>query len=166
ERKLDQMVRENPLRFEFYERYKKIIKEYNEGKNLENTQRAFDKLNEFIKDLSQEEQRAMRENLGDQEVLAIFDLLREGKELTKDELKEVKKVALKTLNGLKEEKLKVERWRESRQAKAKVKSSIYDSLLWLPENAYTDDEVSQKTVAVYQHIYSNYFGGGKSVYRH
>ncbi|BDD13117.1 DEAD/DEAH box helicase (plasmid) [Fulvitalea axinellae] len=164
ERKLEHMLRENPLRVSFYERYKKIIREYNEGKDLENTQRSFDKLHEFIKDLHLEEQRAVREQVGDQEVLAVFDLLLEGKELNAEERNKVKEVASKTLDILKGEKLKIDRWRESREAKAKVKSSIYDQLLWLPERSYTDEDVSLKAMAVYQHVYSSYHGGGRSVY--
>jgi type I restriction enzyme R subunit len=73
------MLKENPLRLEFYERYKEIIAEYNQGKTLENTVKAFENLNEFVKDLTLEEQRAVRENLKDQETLAIYDLLREEK---------------------------------------------------------------------------------------
>ena len=65
--------------------------------------RAFENLNEFIKDLTVEEQRAVRENLEDQEALAIFDLLREGKELEGKDLKQVKKVARETLDKLKAE---------------------------------------------------------------
>jgi type I restriction enzyme R subunit len=38
--------------------------------------------------------------------------------------------------------------------KAGIKTTIYDQLLWLPENKYNDDEVSLKSVAVYQHVYS------------
>jgi type I restriction enzyme R subunit len=165
EKKLEQMLKENPLRLEFYERYKEIIDEYNNGKSLENTERAFNKLTDFLASLSEEEQRAVRENLEDQETLAIFDLLREGKELGPKEKKEVKKVAQQTLEKLKAEKLKIERWRESRQITAQVKGMIYDNLLWLPQEVYSDEEVSLKTVSVYQHIYTNYFGGGKSVYQ-
>jgi type I restriction enzyme R subunit len=165
ERKLQQMLKENPLRLEFYERYQHIISEYNAGKSLENTVRAFEKLSELIQSMSEEEQRAVRENLGDQETLAIFDLLKEGKELDSKALKEVKKVAKQTLDKLKAEKLKIDRWREKREITAQVKSMIYDQLLWLPQDAYSDEEVSLKTVSVYQHIYSNYYGGGSSVYQ-
>lgn len=164
EKKLEQMLKENPLRLEFYERYKGIIAEYNQGKSLENTIKAFENLNNFIKDLTFEEQRAVRENLQNQEALAIFDLLREGKELEGKDLKQVKKVARETLDTLKAEKLKIDRWRESRQITAQVKGMIYNNLLWLPEDAYSDEEVSMKTISVYQHIYSNYYGGGRSAY--
>ena len=164
DKKLQQMLKENPLRLEFYERYREIIEEYNAGKSLENTVKAFENLTEFIKNLTIEEKRAVSENLGDQETLAIFDLLKEGKELDSKALKEVKKVAKQTLEKLKAEKLKIDRWREKREITAQVKSMIYDQLLWLPQEAYSDEEVSLKTVSVYQHIYSNYYGGGSSVY--
>lgn len=161
--KLQQMLKENPLRLDFYDRYKEIIDAYNKGKSLEDTIKAFDDLSNFIKDLSVEEQRAVRENV-DEETLAILDILKEGKVLSEKELKTVKKVAQETLEKLKHEKLKIERWRESRQIKAQVKRMIHDSFLWLPKEYYSDEEVDQKSLSVYQHIYANYFGGGRSVY--
>ena len=163
EMKLEQMLKENPLRIAFYERYQEIIKEYNQGKSLEDTINAFNTLNDFIQDLTFEEARAFREEL-DQESLAIFDLLKSGKELSTKELKEVKKVSVDVLLKLKEEKLRVDRWRESRQLTAQVKTIIYDTLQWLPQESYTDEEVGTKTINVYQHIYSNYPGGMNSVY--
>lgn len=164
EQRLEQMMKENPLRIEFYDRYKKIIEAYNKGKSLEDTIKTFENLSDFIKDLSFEEQRVVRENLKDQETLAIFDLLKEGKELSNKEIKEVKKVAAKTLETLKKEKLKIDNWRESRQIKAQVKSLIYDNLLYLPQEQYSDEEVGIKTANVYQHIFTNYYGSGRNVY--
>lgn len=163
EMKLEQMLKENPLRIAFYERYQEIIKEYNQGKSLEDTVNAFNNLNDFIQDLTFEEARAFREEL-DQESLAIFDLLKSGKELSAKELKEVKKVSVDVLLKLKEEKLRVDRWRESRQLTAQVKTIIYDTLQWLPQESYSDEEVGTKTINVYQHIYSNYPGGMNTVY--
>lgn len=155
DQKLQQMLAENPLRLEFYERYQEIIESYNKGKSLEDTVKIFEDLQEFIRDLSVEDQRAIKEQL-DQDTLTIFDLLKDGKLLSEKDLKEVKKVAKQTLDKLKEEKLKIPNWKESRQIKAQVKSTIYENLLWLPPEAYTDEEVSLKSVAVYQHIFSRY----------
>jgi type I restriction enzyme R subunit len=94
EKKLKQMVKENPLRLEFYEKYKEIIEEYNNGKDINATKKAFDDLTDFLETLSEEDSRAMREGL-DEETLAIFDLLK--KENLKDkEIYEVKKVAKQT----------------------------------------------------------------------
>ena len=125
---------------------------------MEDTQRAFDNLGQFLGDLMVEEARAIRENL-DEETLAIFDLLRSGKTLDIKESKAVKKVTAETLAKLKAERLKIERWRESRQITAQVKTIIFDTLQWLPQEVYSDMEVSEKTVHVYQHIYTRYPGG-------
>lgn len=147
-------MQQNPLRLEFYEKYKKIIEDYNSGKDLQAVQKAFDELQGFMQELSEEESRALAEGL-DQETLAIFDLLRKP-ELSKKEEEEVKKVAIKTLSTLKEEKLRIERWRESTQVAAQVKTIIFDNLQWLPQEAYADDEVNERTDLVYQHIFSNH----------
>ena len=158
EAKLEQMMKENPLRIAFYERYQEIIKEYNKGKSQEDTAKAFHALANFIDDLSFEDARAFRENL-DGESLAVFDLLRAEKTLTEKETGEVKEVASRLLRTLKEEKLRIDRWRESRQITAQVKTIIYDTLQWLPQACYTDPEVHEKSISVYQHIYTNYPGG-------
>jgi type I restriction enzyme R subunit len=163
DKKLEQMFKENPLRLEFYERYQEIIKEYNQGKSLEDTLHTFEKLNNFVQDLNQEDTRAVRENL-DEESLAIFDLLKVGKALSDKEIKEVKKVSVDLLNKLKEEKLKIEKWRESRTISASVKNIINDSLAYLPIQSYTDDDLTIRAVNVYQHIYMNYPGTGNNLY--
>jgi len=165
QQRLEQMLKENPLRLEFYERYQKIIKEYNQAKEAVDLKKTFDKLTALVEKLSEEESRHIRENLQSQEILAIFDLLKDGKNLDKKATEAVKKVAKETLKILKAEKLKVAYWRESRQTIAQVKSLIYEQLLWLPQDAYTDEEVGHKAVNVYQHIHSNYYGNSQSVYR-
>ena len=157
ESKLEKMVQQNPLRLEFYDKYKKIIEEYNEGKDLQAVQNAFQNLQNFMKELSVEELRAIHEGLNE-ETLAIFDLIKKPT-LSKKEEEEVKKVAVKTLQILKEEKLKIERWRESTQVTAQVRTVIFDSMQWLPQEAYVNDEVRQKSDQVYQYIYTNYPGG-------
>jgi type I restriction enzyme R subunit len=162
--RLEQMIKENPLRLEFYERYKEIIEDYNNGKDQTSMTEAFNQLTDLIKDMTEEEKRHIKENLPDNESLAIFDLLILGKQLSKKERETVKKVAEETLDTLKAEKLKIDRWRESRQVTAQVKSTIYERLLWLPQDYYTDEEVSQRTLDVYQHIFTNYHGNGESVY--
>lgn len=153
ENKLEQMLKENPLRLEFYERYQNIVEEYNNGKSEIELKRSFDKLTQFYQDLTVEERRAFQENL-DQPTLSIFDLLVQEKELTKEEKETVKKVAKETLETLQREKLNIPNWKESREIRSSVKTTIYDKLLWLPENKYTDEDVTVRTIQVYQHVYS------------
>ena len=164
QKKLEQMVQQNPIRLEFYEKYKKIIEEYNQGKDIQAVQKAFDDLKDFMKnDLKPETERAMREGL-DEETLAIFDLLKKP-DLTKAEEGKVKEVAKDTLVTLKTEMLKIDRWRESIQVTAQVKTLIDYRLQWLPQELYSDEEVDIKSLLVYQHIYANYQGAGMSSYR-
>ena len=162
ERKLKQMVEENPLRLEFYEQYKKIIDEYNNGKDAVATEEAFNNLTKFYQTMSVEDTRAIREGLTE-ETLAIFDLLKK-ENLTQKEIEVVKQVAQQTLDSLKKEKLKVERWRESTQVRAQVKTTIDDTLIYLPFESYSQNEVTERADVVYQHIFTNYPGGGRSVY--
>ncbi|PTP28804.1 type I restriction endonuclease subunit R [Vibrio splendidus] len=163
EKQLERMVRENPIRLEFYEKYKTIIAEYNAGKDIQAVQKAFDDLNEFMQnELNPEQERAVREGL-DEESLAIFDLLKKST-LTVDDEKAVKKVAVETLEILKAEKLKVDRWRESTQVKSQVRTMITDSLQHLPPKSYLDEELPDIELLVYQHVYSNYQGAGHSTY--
>jgi type I restriction enzyme R subunit len=90
--------------------------------------------------------------------LAFYDLLIEGKQLSDKETKKVKKATFETLS-----KLKVDRWRESCSIKAQVRNLIYEKILWLPSESYSDEEVDLKAVPAYQHIFANYQGGGKCV---
>ncbi len=150
------MVKENPIRLEFYEKYKEIIETYNQGKDQNTVQKAFDDLTTLVGALSEEDARAMREGL-DQETLAIFDLLKKPNLSKKDEAK-VKEVAVKTLAELKTEKLRIAKWRESTQVTAQVRTMIYDSLQFLPQDAYGYDEVEEKASAVYQHVFATYNG--------
>ena len=154
EQRLDQMMQENPLRLEFYKRYQEIIAKYNEGKDASVVQKTFDELQDFIKDLSIEQQRAMKEGL-DEETLALFDLLKKP-ELTAKEIESVKKVAVDTLAVLKKQFLEIARWRESIQVAAQVRTALVDKLPWLPTDFYTAEEVDMKSIEVYQHVYSHY----------
>ena len=162
DKKLKYMIQKNSERADFYKKYIKIIQEYNEGKDADAVKKAFEDLIKFVNELDEEEKRTIRENL-DEETLAIYDLLKK-ENLSKKEVKTVKNVAVETLKKLKEEKLKIDRWRDSQQVTAQIKTIIRDCLLHLPQESYPDAEIELNTMKVYQHVFSNYYGGGKSIY--
>ncbi len=162
DKKLKLMIQKNPERADFYKKYIKIIQEYNEGKDAEAVRKAFEELIKFVKELDDEESRSIREKL-DEETLAIYDLLKK-ESLNNYQIKKVKNVATITLKKIKQEKLKIIRWRESQQITAQVKTIIRECLLHLPEEKYPNNEIDRKTMDVYQHIYSSYYGGEKSIY--
>lgn len=137
-----------------------MIEEYNAGsKNIEH---FFDELLAFTKKLSEEEQRAVAENLSEEE-LAVFDLLmRPHPELSDSEVKEVKTVARELLETLKREKLVLD-WRRRQQSRAVVLTTVQDILDRLPR-AYTTEMYNEKCQRVYQHVFDAYVDARTSVY--
>ena len=95
------MIRKNKLRKHFLDRLNKLLHEYNTGSH--DLDVFFDQLVEFAKELSEEDRRAVSENLTEEE-LAIFDILRK-ENLNPGEVDQVKKVAKELLVRLKAEKL-------------------------------------------------------------
>jgi type I restriction enzyme, R subunit len=161
EKKLEKMVRENKGRIDFMEKFQKMIEAYNSSSH--NLEAFFKELLDFAQNLTQEEQRAHRENLTEEE-LAIFDLLTQPDPvLTEKEKDEVKKVAKELLAKLKAEKLVLD-WKLKTMTKADVERTIRDHLRKLPA-AYTPIIIQDKRAKTYAHIYESYFGGSQSVYQ-
>jgi hypothetical protein len=122
----------------------------------------FRELMEFAKTLSEEEKRAAKENLTEEE-LTIFDLLTKPTvKLTKKEELQVKKVAKELLDKLKSE-LCLD-WRKKHQARESVKLSIEETLDGLPEEPFSKDLYQQKCNVVFHHVYESYYGQGQSLY--
>ena len=80
--RFQQMLRQNPL-------LELPFAQYNQGKSFENTERAFQNLNSGAE---RGRGAGIEESDGDEELLAIFDLLVKGKTLTDAKRKKVKKV--------------------------------------------------------------------------
>jgi type I restriction enzyme R subunit len=91
EQQLGDMIRRNPTRADLLEKFQTMIAEYNAGSA--SVEQLFEQLLDFIRRMSDVEQRAVREGL-DEEELAIFDLLtRPEPKLTNAQEVEVKAVA-------------------------------------------------------------------------
>ena len=80
ERKLDNLIRLNASRYDFLDRFQKMIEAYNSG--APSIEQLFAELVTFTKELNDEEQRHLREQISEEE-LAVFDILtRPGPDLT------------------------------------------------------------------------------------
>ncbi len=157
--KLQSMVALNRARTDLMEKFKNLIEEYNKGLNVE---AFFAKLVSFVKELSVEDERAVKEKLTEEE-LALFDILTKPEiDITKAEKEAVKKVARLLLQTLKEAKLVLD-WRKKQRARADVYTTVKNVLDQLPR-AYTPELYQQKCDTVYQHVYDSYQGEGRSVY--
>lgn len=153
EKKITEMMRKNKLRVKFMERFTKLLEMYNTGAH--DIDQLFDDLVKLAKELSEEEQRAIKENLTEEE-LAIFDLLQK-ENLNPDEREKVKTTAKELLAKLKREKLVLD-WREKEIARAGVKTTI-TSILYesLPEPIYSEKDCEVKGVEVYNFVYEHYY---------
>ena len=160
--KLVQMTKLNPSRTDFLERFEKLIDKYNSASL--NIEAFFAELIKLTQDLSEEEKRAMREGLSEEE-LAVFDILTKPEpELTDKERDEVKKVCKNLLETLKNEKKLVLDWRNKSQARGAVQQAIeivFDR--GLPK-VYDAALYESKCAATFNHIFTNYSGGGESIY--
>lgn len=164
EQKLAKMMRQNPLRTDFYKRYQEIISDYNYEKDRQTIEETFERLMRFMQDLSEEDTRAAREGLS-QEHLALFDQLQKPN-LTKADRERIKKVAKELLEALKANKEKYNQWTEKEASQADVKTFIRDYLwneqIGLPES-FTPEEVDEKSEQLYGFIFDHYPDFGKMV---
>lgn len=158
ENKLKQLLKQNPLRTNFQRHYEDIVAEYNREKDRATIEKSFEAIFKFGEDLSDEESRAMREGL-DEETLAMFDLLKKP-ELSRTEIKQLKKIAVELLETLKTEKLKINHWRDKEATRDDVRITIHDFLFsdetGLPVESYDEQDVTNKTDDIFRHVYRAY----------
>jgi len=115
-------MQENPLRTDFQKHFEEIVDGYNNEKDRVTIEQTFEALLKFEKTLTEEESRAMRENL-DGETLVLFDMLKKP-ELSKKDINRIKKVAVELLETLKSERLNIDNWREKESTRDAVKQRI------------------------------------------
>lgn len=157
---LDKLIRLNRTRADYLTKFEELIDAYNAGSR--NIDELFRELLALSRSLNEEQERHVRENLSEEE-LVIFDILtRQAPELRAEERTELKKVARDVLSKLKQ--LLVLDWRHTVAARSKVKLAIEDVLDQGLPRAYTPDIYKQKCSAVFEHVYETYGDRGPSPY--
>jgi type I restriction enzyme R subunit len=156
ERKVREMVAQNPTRLHLAEKLEKLVDSYNAG-TLDVTA-MFEELKKLLTgEMDEEQRRAAREELTEEE-LAIFDLLTKPEpKLTEAQEVQVKKVARDLLRKLKEHEL-VFNWDKRQETRAGVLVAIRVELNELPEEPYPEDVWNQKVDATWQFVFSRYSG--------
>ena len=164
EKRLKQMIERNPLSIDYYIKYQEIIEAYNKGKDEAVIKETFRKLIELVNAYTEEEADTKREGLTDEQK-AIFDILRQGKNLNKDDKEAIKKISIELLDALKRDRLQVEQWADKSVTAASVFNYVNKTLFEvLPYPTFQTDDIDLKTNLVYQHLRQQYFGGGMSIY--
>ena len=160
EERLDDAVRKNPTRLDLAERFRRLIDEYNAGThNLEEFLRRLKAIND---ELTDEEQRAVREGATEEE-LAIFDLLTKPEpDLTRAQAVEVKRAARNLLDRIADEL--VLDWKRKQKTLSSVKLAISKTLDNELPDIYGPELFNRKVDTVYEHIYASYHNDGTSIY--
>ena len=155
--RLDKMLSANPSRINFYERYQKIIEDYNQEQDRVAIEKTFQELMDLTKSLSEEEKRYVREGFENDEQLTMYDILMKD-DLTKNEIKKIKEVAVELLDKIKEQLATMDHPFEKRETKAAIIVTIRDTL-WqkLPES-YSDESIDVYKDAVYEYVQQHYGG--------
>jgi type I restriction enzyme R subunit len=168
EQQLRRMLRQNPTRVDLYSRYQHIIENYNQETDQATIEQTFEELLKLIESLSEEDSRAVREGLNEDN-LAVFDLLCKQKtNLSVKTRSKVKAIAHNLVEAIRTELQKLDNWRDKETTKAQIETFIYDYLYsdetGLPTEAYEEPEIKPLANVVFLHIYQQYSSDNQPSY--
>lgn len=153
EARLALMMRANPGRVNFYERYLKIISEFNRDKDDAEIQRVFEDLLRLHDSLDTEELRYLREGFTSEKELAVFDLLSKDKtEIKKADIDKLKKVAIELMATIDLRRQEMGELRDRASAQARMKAAIIDHLLQGLPDDYSSEDIDARADTVYQYV--------------
>lgn len=158
EKKLQQMLANNPQRMDYYKKYQEIIADYNREKDRATVEETFARLMELANSLDTEQRRAVQEGLTENE-LALFDLLCKDN-IGKKDRETLKQASRGLLASLIELLRPMEQWTEKEQTQAEVKVFILDRLFEsLPQPPYSPEEAEAVAGHVYDYVWQRSAAG-------
>lgn len=155
QQKLDSLLFVNPDRINYYERYQQIIDDYNSEQDRATIEKTFMELMDLANQMSQEEQRYVREGFTSDEELSLFDMLFRD-DLSKTDIEKLKEVAASLLQKIKMKIAEFDHWTDKQETKAAINNLIRNTL-WteLPE-CYDEDSILICRQQIYEYVYTRY----------
>jgi type I restriction enzyme, R subunit len=158
EQKLAEMLARNPMRMDYQRKYEEIVADYNHEKDRTTIEETFRRLVELVNSLDEEQKRATREGLAEDE-LALFDLLQKD-DLDKATRERVKQASRDLLASVKARLAELDRFWEKEQTKADVEVFILDEVFAnLPTPPFTSEEKKLVAGNVYAHVWRQALNG-------
>lgn len=152
EKKLAEMLAQNPARMDYNKKYQEIIADYNREKDRATVEETFSRLVSLIQGMDDEMQRHVREGLSEEE-LALFDLMQK-ETLSGAQRETVKQASRELLAALQERLATMPQWIENTTTRADVEVFILDSLHQsLPRPPFTDDEAEMLASRIYTFVW-------------
>jgi type I restriction enzyme R subunit len=160
--KLAEMLDQNPLRMDYQLKYEQIVTDYNHAKDRTTIEDTFRELLALAKSLDEEQRRATREGLSEEE-LALFDiLLKDG--IGKADRELVKRASRELLVAVRARLAELDRFWEKEQTKADVETLILDHVyVHFPDPPFSDEEKKLIAANVYAHVWQQAVSDGSAV---
>lgn len=162
ESKLAALLARNPARMDYQLKYDEIISEYNREKDRTAIEETFRRLMELAASLDEEEQRAVREGLSEDE-LALFDTVirsRPSLALTNSDRERVKLASRELLKAVQERLAVLDRFWEKEQTKGEVETLILDHVYMnLPTPPFSSEDKQQAATNLYAHVWMQAVAG-------
>lgn len=153
--RLDSMLKENPSRVDYYERYQTIIDEYNNEQDRANIEKTFMDLMNLANSMNQEEKRYVREGFTSDEELSLYDMLF-NENLSKEDINKIKKVAVDLLEKIKAKISELDHWTEKQETKAEVDTLIGTILREELPESYSDNAIFAYRQKIYEYVFMRY----------
>ncbi|MGE3343906.1 MAG: type I restriction endonuclease subunit R [Vicinamibacterales bacterium] len=158
DRKLADMLAQNPQRMDFYRKYAEIVADYNREKDRVAVEETFAKLVDLAASMDAEMRRAAEEGLTEQE-LALFDLLQRP-DLGAADRERVKQASRGLLASVQAVVARLQRWTQKEQTQADVRVAILDEVYRsLPTPPFTPDDKQAAADRVFEHVWALEAGG-------
>ncbi len=155
QQKLNNMLFNNPNRINYYERYQKIIDDYNAEQDRATIEKTFMDLMDLANQMNQEEQRYVREGFASDEELSFYDMLFRD-DLNKEEIKKLKEIATTLLHKIKSKISELDHWTDKQETKAEVDNLIRDTLWAELPSCYDEVSISAYRQKIYEYVYTRY----------
>lgn len=158
EKKLAQMLAQNPQRMDYYKKYQAIIADYNREKDRATVEDTFAKIAKLVSEMDEELQRHVREGLSEDE-LTLFDMLLK-ENISKAERETLKQASKDLLASLKEHLSQMPNWTKNTTTQADVQMFILDTLYTsLPRPPFTDAEADSLAARLYGFVWQRSSSG-------
>ena len=106
-------------------------------------------------ELDGEQQRYILEGFNTDEELSVYDLLFKD-DLSKNDIKAIKKIAVDLLTQIKDKIATLDHWRDKEDTRSVVNNLIRDSLFVSLPESYDDQSINRYTGSIYEHVYNRY----------
>jgi type I restriction enzyme R subunit len=158
EKKLAQMLAQNPQRMDYYKKYQEIIADYNREKDRVTIEETFARLVDLTKNLDSEEKRAAEENMT-QDEYALFQMLFKDT-ITKADREKLKQASRGLLAALRVHLQPMPNWTKNTQTQADVKMFILDTLYAsLPRPPFSEQETESVATRIYDFVWQRSAAG-------